>query len=133
VRAFLHHPLYDPLALQSEDTEFRLCQEKMLQSYQTYLPKYHGNKLDTEGHQRNPVCQKWYGCVAQFTKHNLTFHRDALPTMSGFAKQMHKAIGAKDAYDAGLWENSLIRGLLWAVFYIPKVQPLAEFTAPSFS
>lgn len=130
LKAFLHHP---PLALQSEDIELRLWREKLLPAYQTYQPIYPGNPLDTEEYRRNPAYRMWYDCVQNFTNMDITFHRDALPGMSGFAQLMHRAIGAGDTYVAGIWERDLVRGLLWVIYLVPKARCPAEFVAPSWS
>ncbi|KAE9372497.1 HET-domain-containing protein [Stipitochalara longipes BDJ] len=69
--------------------------------------------------QKNPEArvQDLYGVWAQlvgvYSRCNLTRADDKLVAISGLAKEIHKALGNKDRYLAGLWRQHLLYQLLW--------------------
>ena len=54
---------------------------------------------------------QWYTIVGQFTDRLLTCETDALPALSGLAREYESLLD--DAYCAGIWKKDIIRGLLW--------------------
>lgn len=73
----------------------------------------------------------WYSLIRQFGQRKLSRGTDRLPAMSGWAKKLQKSIKAD--YVAGLWSNSLIRGMAWQCGQERKPASLEEYTGPSWS
>lgn len=92
--------------------------------------------------------ENWKRIVEDYTKMDITYHKDRLIALSGIARRIRDQItshGIKEDYIAGLWKGGLAGQLLW---YVKPVggdkQPLAdlrpknrdneaEYRAPSFS
>ncbi|OCL12958.1 HET-domain-containing protein [Glonium stellatum] len=55
--------------------------------------------------------KEWSSFINAYSKLNLTFESDYLPALSGTAQEMQRQ--GKGRYLAGLWEDSLLQGLLW--------------------
>ncbi|KAI9648105.1 hypothetical protein NHQ30_002734 [Ciborinia camelliae] len=82
----------------------------------------------------------WGKVVRSYTGGDLTYQTDKLVAIAGLAAAVHQSIGGK--YLAGIWENHLPSGLVWAratsikpfnsVLSIAPTQP-QTFTAPSWS
>lgn len=53
----------------------------------------------------------WYNLLTQYSKRNLTFDKDCLPAIAGFANYFQAAL--KDSYCAGLWKQDILYGLIW--------------------
>ncbi|KAI8689425.1 HET domain-containing protein [Fusarium sp. Ph1] len=76
----------------------------------------------------------WEIFLAEYTKRSLTMVKDRLPALSAIARKISTSIDSE--YFAGLWSNSLVKGMCWAVFtgkprrdtYFPTT-----YIAPSFS
>jgi len=66
----------------------------------------------------------WYATVEIYSDRNLTFPRDKLPALSGYAHKMHETIGG--AYYAGLWRNDLRNGLLWHSQWSARKAPVSR-------
>lgn len=88
-----------------------------------------------------PAASDWNVLVLSFSTRNLSNPRDKLPAIAGLARRFHILTHGKyGCYLAGLWEKSLLAGLLWcrndgmAVVY-PKSKTGAAKTyrAPSWS
>ncbi|TGO24920.1 hypothetical protein BPAE_0092g00390 [Botrytis paeoniae] len=80
----------------------------------------------------------WNLIVRMYMKCNLTYRADKLIAIGGLAATAHRTIGGR--YLAGLWENHLPSGLLWATLDIPDPSKFAilgfetqEYIAPSWS
>ncbi|KAL0940720.1 uncharacterized protein CTRU02_203483 [Colletotrichum truncatum] len=64
------------------------------------------------GQSRLQLYRTWYNqVVKQFSGRELTYLTDCLTSLSGVSQ--HFAVALQDEYVAGLWQNDLIRGLLW--------------------
>lgn len=63
--------------------------------------------------------QTWYSILRPYTARSLTFEKDRLPALSGFARLV--SMSEMGAYYAGLWRAELPAGLLWRV-----IRPLPE-------
>lgn len=57
----------------------------------------------------------WYRLVEVYVKRDLTYDSDRLPALSGIADAFQRTLTNAGTYLAGLWENDLIKGLLWRV------------------
>jgi Heterokaryon incompatibility protein (HET) len=57
--------------------------------------------------------KKWYASISAYTGRDMTNEADKLAAIAGVAKLVQKAVRCKYLY--GLWENDLVRGLLWRV------------------
>jgi Heterokaryon incompatibility protein (HET) len=55
----------------------------------------------------------WRDTVKRYTTLDLTFHKDRLPAISGLASHIQKF--RHDRYFHGMWEQSILRDLIWAV------------------
>ncbi|KAK5069388.1 hypothetical protein LTR51_008638 [Lithohypha guttulata] len=56
----------------------------------------------------------WYELVTEYSARHLTNSSDRLVAISGLAAKYLDFLGS-DRYLAGLWENDMVRGLLWQV------------------
>jgi hypothetical protein len=54
----------------------------------------------------------WAQLVGVYSRCNLTKAEDKLVAISGLAKEIHKALGNKDTYLAGLWRQHILYQLL---------------------
>jgi len=57
----------------------------------------------------------WLETAESYAHRQLSDQRDKLPAISGLVRLLAEAI--KDDYVAGIWQNDLIRGLLWKTIY----------------
>ncbi|KAI1474743.1 HET-domain-containing protein [Daldinia eschscholtzii] len=83
----------------------------------------------------------WLKIIENYSSRQLTKPTDALPALSGLAREFHHATG--DTYVAGLWKMDIIQGLTWTRFPLRKklpngyIQdestPLDQDLAPSWS
>jgi hypothetical protein len=73
--------------------------------------------------------ENWYTSVWDYSKRSMTFEKDKLPAISGYAHHIQKHVHGK--YLAGLWDCDLHSGLLWAPVY-GGTKP-CEPRAPSWS
>lgn len=53
----------------------------------------------------------WLKIIENYSSRQLTKPTDALPALSGLAREFHRATG--DSYIAGLWKMDLVQGLSW--------------------
>ncbi|KAL7628307.1 hypothetical protein AAE478_002507 [Parahypoxylon ruwenzoriense] len=77
---------------------------------------------------------QWDKIVYLFTQRQLTCPKDKLPAISGVCQLVHKQ--TKWRYLAGLWEDRLLRHLLWSRVFRPEESAIpipSEYRAPSFS
>ncbi|EEU40003.1 uncharacterized protein NECHADRAFT_75851 [Fusarium vanettenii 77-13-4] len=72
----------------------------------------------------------WESFLIEYTKRNLTMEKDKLPALSAIARLLSTTINSE--YFAGLWSNSLVKGMCWAVFDTDTYFP-TTYIAPSFS
>lgn len=76
----------------------------------------------------------WQTIVEYYTKRQLTNHADKLSALSGLAQLAIDSHGFDaTAYLAGLWRNTLVKGLLWHVRGPPTPQRYTTYRAPSWS
>jgi len=75
----------------------------------------------------------WYDMVQEYSRRTLTLGMDRLPAMSGLAAHFQQKM--KSQYIAGLWEDDLVRGLLWVTGATSgtRARPPLEYVAPSWS
>lgn len=74
----------------------------------------------------------WYEVVKQYCRRNMTQPSDRLPALAGLAAALETAHSGQ--YLAGIWQESLIEGLLWCS--AEKEHPLSTppaYRAPSWS
>jgi hypothetical protein len=55
--------------------------------------------------------EQWYKMLEEYRARKLTYHTDALPALSGLARNFSSRTG--DTYLAGIWWRDLFRGLSW--------------------
>jgi hypothetical protein len=72
----------------------------------------------------------WYQVVSEYTQLSLSHSSDALPALSGIAKDFAAKIG--DEYVAGMWKRTLVLNLLW-YFMEDAGHVTTPWTAPSWS
>lgn len=72
----------------------------------------------------------WESFLIEYTKRKLTMEKDKLPALSAIARLLSASIDSE--YFAGLWSNSLVKGMCWAVFGTDTYFPVT-YIAPSFS
>lgn len=56
--------------------------------------------------------RRWYEIVEMYTRRSMTDSNDKLTAIAGIAECIHHTVQCK--YLFGLWEDDLIRGLLWS-------------------
>lgn len=56
--------------------------------------------------------RRWYEILEQYTRRSMTDPEDKLTAIAGIAECIHNTVQCK--YLFGLWEDDLIRGLLWS-------------------
>jgi hypothetical protein len=101
----------------------------------TALPSLHVERLDMSYnmyrgiHDGDLNCRNWMNIVEEFTKRDLTYSADKLPSMSGIAEVWARASG--DYYVAGLWRSHLPLGLLWTSAQPHLQTGSKEYRAPS--
>lgn len=93
--------------------------------FQAYSIKYWGEVDKFE---------QWVRIVRLYSQCKLTKAEDRLVALSGVARHIQQQ--TDDEYVAGLWRNSLLRGLLWYTFASglenPAIQ-ISKYRAPSWS
>ncbi|KAH8883581.1 HET-domain-containing protein, partial [Thozetella sp. PMI_491] len=58
------------------------------------------------------LTENWHQIVEQYSRLDLSFSRDRVPAISGAARRMSPYRNSR--YFVGMWENSLIKDLMWA-------------------
>lgn len=88
---------------------------------------------------------RWYHCVGEYTRRNLTYSGDKLIAISGVAREISRkspSLQNPDAYLAGLWRADMLRGLLWEPVRQMELRepvrqmeprPVDPYRAPSWS
>lgn len=61
---------------------------------------------------RETMLRRWYWLVDQYSIRNIFDPHDIFAALMGLAKAVQKTLGCR--YLAGLWEDDMIRGLLWS-------------------
>lgn len=87
--------------------------------------------------------QKWAAIVQDYSRRSLSFPGDILVALGALALEFQKKDGAVLwRYAAGLWTNSLRKGLLWHVAsahhpegmsFLPPTRTVSQYHAPSWS
>lgn len=84
----------------------------------------HADRLLAEK-DKEDACLRWMRIVQEYSALDLTFESDRIPAIAGVAKQFRRCL-TNTRYVAGLWEECLIDGMLWALVYDadkPKPRP----------
>ncbi|KAK5744509.1 hypothetical protein LTR17_001903 [Elasticomyces elasticus] len=77
--------------------------------------------------------QRWYDLVRQYSQKSLTNDTDALPALTGLARCWADQ-GDLGGYQAGLWANDALAGLLWkCTDYYSENKRNSKYLAPSWS
>lgn len=76
---------------------------------------------------------RWRELVAAYSTRALTYKTDALPALSGLARQWLTRAGKKSRYLAGLWETDLNRSLMWKCVDEERTARASTYVAPSWS
>lgn len=82
-------------------------------------PKKYYSVASWEGMSGSERVTGWQNLVEDYTKLELSFERDVFPALGGMARVFKRVIGGggrggeEEKYLAGLWEGSLVRGLVW--------------------
>jgi hypothetical protein len=90
---------------------------------------------------REDVFRDWYSVVEEYSYLQLSREEDIFPAISGISKQFRTLLGSQ--YIAGLWRDSIPRGLSWKVSDIKpgrarrstkgRARRSTKWRAPSFS
>ncbi|KAI6088273.1 heterokaryon incompatibility protein-domain-containing protein [Hypoxylon rubiginosum] len=143
--------VYDPVDRETLQSRAWTLQERLLSkrilhfgTKQIYLEDHICGKLTSESgltvnflpywsdsDQANAslLYKEWYRMVEQFKTRKITHLSDTLPALSGLAQCFSEKINAPKQYCAGLWENDLVRGLLWR----GEDETEPSYIAPSWS
>lgn len=94
----------------------------------------HASCLTCRDDNQDSMSSRWIRIVEAYTEMDLTVASDRLPAIAGIAKQYRRGLHNKN-YMAGLWEESILTGLLWARKddQPPAVRSEALAAAPSWS
>lgn len=65
----------------------------------------------TNGDNHKDISTTWCKLIEQYTQQRLTYEKDVFPALQGISKML--SVYTKSRYLAGLWENTVILGLLW--------------------
>lgn len=90
---------------------------------------------ETKANLHIDIYDFWEHVVRIYMQCKLTKEGDKLVAMAGIAKEIHRSLGSKDRYLAGLWRNNLFAQLLWYRWgrdNIPAVRPKV-YRAPTWS
>jgi hypothetical protein len=91
-------------------------------------------KKNLEGLSNYESCvayfDEWRHMVSEYTRNEMTLERDVFPALSGVARQISGVL--KTEYAAGLWQDDLIRDLLWETYDIYATRP-ETWRAPTWS
>ncbi|KAL2071805.1 hypothetical protein VTL71DRAFT_13040 [Oculimacula yallundae] len=79
--------------------------------------------------ERNDPLQIWYVVAQEFLRRNITYESDALPAISGLAREVHRH--TRHDYVVGLWAQDMHNGLLWSIQ--DAVKELESYVGPSWS
>lgn len=79
----------------------------------------------------NELYEIWYAAVREFSRRSLSFEKDKLPAISALANKFQTISG--DQYLAGLWQNDMLRGLLWSAYPTVTLVKPPRWRAPSWS
>lgn len=75
------------------------------------------------------VFRRWYSMLHEFTPRALTEPFDVFACVNSIAQQAHRVLQCR--YLAGLWEDDMVRGLMWKArhqHYLPLKTPLTRPT-----
>ncbi|KAF5004242.1 hypothetical protein FDECE_9271 [Fusarium decemcellulare] len=78
--------------------------------YEEYQGELSG-VMDDSAIERCLHMDQWYHTVMDYTRRNLTYQSDKLAAVAGVAKAFKQERGYR--YLAGLWEEDLVRGIMW--------------------
>lgn len=86
---------------------------------------------ESDPHDSTEIPRAWYSLLGSFGARKLTKPSDKLPAMSGLAQLVQKKANAE--YVAGLWSNSMIKGMAWSALGRADAVSRDEYIAPSWS
>lgn len=102
-----------------EQISFRCLERQIYEDGTSYIPTHITPYLNARGLESMPLAEqkaellrRWYGMLEQYTRRELTDPDDKLTAIAGIAQVMHNTLQCK--YLFGLWEDDMIRGMLWA-------------------
>ena len=73
----------------------------------------------------------WYRGIEEYTKCNLTKGEDKLPALGGLSAAFSRRSGC--TYVAGLWQEDIVRGMLWEVHEPENTTFPSKYRSPSWS
>ena len=117
------------------EREMGITSEDHLTMARTALPEKE-SKCELSTRQDSRIKSKvyldtWYNLVQTYVKRHLTFEKDRLPAIAGIAKIMGELLGY--SYKAGLWDQDLVRGLAWWLYFQEWPEDAYESDAPSWT
>ena len=77
------------------------------------------------------IADYWRELVAKYSTLQLTYASDRLPALSGLATQFKEF--RKDAYNAGVWQDSMVEDLMWYVYWTNPATRVERGKIPSWS
>jgi len=77
------------------------------------LPPDRSALLSSKSNQSSASILRWHRVVEEYSRLQLTYHRDKLPALAGIATQMSHRTGY--CYMRGLWRETIAIDLLWYV------------------
>lgn len=101
-----------------EQISFRCLERHIYENGTSYIPKEIVPYLNTRGLELTPLAEqkaellrRWYSMLVHYTRREMTDPADKLTALAGIAQVMHNTLQCK--YLFGLWEDDMIRGMLW--------------------
>ncbi|KAK7425901.1 hypothetical protein QQZ08_007615 [Neonectria magnoliae] len=101
----------------------------VFEEYRAALPGI----MDDKDIERCLHMDQWYYTVMDYTRRNLTYQSDKLAAIAGVAKAFQEE--RKYSYLAGLWQEDLVRGMMWWICdekSVPRSQVITH-TLPSWA
>ncbi|KAE9364356.1 HET-domain-containing protein [Stipitochalara longipes BDJ] len=84
------------------------------------VPRGRRDSLHLRSSDRGEIFKSWLDVVEEYSKLRLTRESDRLPALTGVATVFQKRLGC--AYLAGIWQDDIARGILWAVTRYQRVR-----------
>lgn len=128
-----------------EQISFRCLERQTFENGTSFLHQQTVPYLNVRGQNLKPLAEqklellrRWYQMLELYTRRHMTNPADKLTALAGIAQVLHDTLKCK--YIFGLWEDDMIRGMLWTTntkhYSREWAKPLrrsVEVRAPSWS
>lgn len=112
------------------DGPYQMDSHTMFQEFKMLPAKFAEAEDNRDPELVEGALSLWYTIVTKYSHRALTFETDRPSAIASLARYIHEATGFK--YFAGLWEEDMLRGLLWDTL-IRREKPPSVYIGPSWS